>query len=69
MVLTGKIKKWGNSFGIRITKEEMKKRNLHNEETIIFDIKKNNLEELFGICHFKKPVKQLIKDIKEGYDD
>ena len=27
------------------------------------------LEKLFGLCKFKKSANEIIKEIKEGYDD
>ncbi|MAG47198.1 hypothetical protein CL617_01210 [archaeon] len=70
MTFETRIRKWGNSYGFLIKKEEMKKRNLHENEKIIVNIKKRkNLEELFGLCHFKKPVKEIMREIKKGYDD
>jgi len=69
MVLEGKIKRWGNSYGILITKEEIKKKKFHENETVLIDIKKKkDLSPLFGLCHFKRPTKEIIKEIREGYD-
>jgi len=34
-------------------------------------VKKNifGLMKLFGFCKFKKSTKEIIRDIREGYDD
>jgi hypothetical protein len=54
-----KLKRWRNSE--IINKEEVNKLNI--EENVIK--KKNNLGELFGFCKFKRPIKEIIKDIKK----
>ncbi|MBI2672158.1 AbrB/MazE/SpoVT family DNA-binding domain-containing protein [Candidatus Woesearchaeota archaeon] len=65
-----KIRKWGNSYGVLIPKEKMIKANFHENEIVIVEIKKKkDLSSIFGICHFKRPVKQIVDDIKEGYDE
>ncbi|MAE13175.1 hypothetical protein CMO92_01300 [Candidatus Woesearchaeota archaeon] len=70
MAFKGKIKKWGNSYGILITKTEMKKKKLHENQDVLVHIKKQpQIAELFGIAEFKKTTEQLMKEIKEGYDD
>jgi len=70
MAIKSKIKKWGNSYGVLIGKEEMKKKNIHEGETVIITIKKKKeLEDIFGICNFNKPTEKIIKEIREGYDE
>jgi len=70
MVIESKVKKWGNSFGILITKEEIRKKNIHEDENVIVEIKKKlELDKLFGICKFKRPVRELTRGIKEGYEN
>ena len=45
-----KLKKWGNSLGLVIPKDDVKKMNLHEDQSIDIEIKKieNTLKELFG---------------------
>jgi putative addiction module antidote len=71
MELTTKIRKWGNSYGIIIPQEILKRQNLQEREEIdVILIKKGNiLRETFGKHKFSKPVKQLMKETdKELYD-
>ena len=64
------IRKWGNSFGVLVPKELIKKENLKvNEEVVVKLEKKKDLMQLFGFCKFKKPTKQLMKEIREGYGE
>ena len=70
MIIKSKIRRWGNSFGILIPKDFIKKRNFSENENVLVDLKKKkNLQELFGICSFKRPVKEIMREIKDGYDD
>ena len=70
MGVTGKIRRWGNSYGILLSKKEMKKKNLHENETVLVDIRKKiDVEKLFGICSFKKSVDEIMKEVKEGYEE
>ena len=69
-MIESKIRKWGNSYGVLISKGDIEKKNLgENEEVIITIKKKMNLEKLFGICKFKRPTIEIMKEIKEGYND
>lgn len=49
-MIVGKIKKWGNSFGLLIPKNELKKMNIGENQEVIAEItkKENPLKELFG---------------------
>ena len=49
-MITGKIKKWGNSLGLIIPKNEANKLNLKENQEVVVDvvIKTNPLKELFG---------------------
>lgn len=68
--MQGKIKKWGNSYGVLISKEEVGKRNIEEGEEVSIEIKKKyDLSPLFGFCKFKRPIKEIMADIKEGYND
>ncbi|MFH1072361.1 MAG: hypothetical protein V1743_02945 [Nanoarchaeota archaeon] len=49
MIIT-KTKKWGNSIGVLIPKEEVRNLNLKEDQEIMLDVikKGNSLKELFG---------------------
>jgi antitoxin component of MazEF toxin-antitoxin module len=68
--MEGKLKRWGNSYGVLISKEEVSKKNIREGETILIDIqKKQDLMQLFGFCKSKRSMKEIMADIKEGYDE
>ncbi|MEM3126546.1 MAG: AbrB/MazE/SpoVT family DNA-binding domain-containing protein [Candidatus Woesearchaeota archaeon] len=62
-----KIKPWGNSIGLIVPKETVKKLNLKPGEEVAFTIEKkgNVLKELYGALKFKKSTKQLLKESRE----
>ena len=69
--LTAKVRKWGNSFGIVIPQDVLKRKSIREgEEVDVVLIKKGNvLRETFGTHKFSKPVKKLMKEMdKELYD-
>jgi len=67
-----KVKKWGNSLGIVIPKEQLNMDKLKEEDEVyIIAIKKNNtLKETFGILKGKIRSGQEAKDIsrRDLYD-
>ena len=68
-MIESKIRKWGNSYGVLISKKEIKKHHLSKDALVVINIKKKqNLEKLFWICKFSKPTKEIIEEIKQGYD-
>jgi putative addiction module antidote len=69
--LTTKIRKWGNSYGVIIPQEILRKKNLkEGEEIDVIMVKKGNvLRETFGTLKFKKFTEQMMKETdKELYD-
>ena len=69
--LTTKVRKWGNSYGIIIPQELMRRKNIkEGEEIDAILIKKGNvLRETFGTMKFKKSIEQMMKETdKELYD-
>ena len=68
-----KIKKWGNSFGMVIPKENLKKEIIKENEIIhVIAIRKNeSIKESFGMLRDWKMTGQKAKDIarKELYND
>ena len=69
IMIAAKIKKWGNSYGILIPKNELHKMNLGENQEVIVDIskKENPLKEMFGFAKkskLKKSTKQIIKEVR-----
>ena len=65
-MLTAKLKKWGNSYGIPVPKRKAKELGLHEGQEVAVQIqaKGNPLREMFGSLKFDKPTKQLLKEIR-----
>lgn len=63
-MVIAKIKKWGNSLGLIIPKEEVNRLNLKDSQEVIVKIEKkeNPLRELFGTLKFEKSTEQIIKE-------
>ena len=66
-MIAAKKRKWGNSLGIIIPKEEVENLNLKENQIVILEItkKENPLKELFGFGKLKKPTEELLKEIRE----
>lgn len=67
-----KLQKWGNSFGIVIPIDVVRKKNMKEGEKVkAIIIKKSNvLRETFGSHKFSKPIKKLMKETDEElYDE
>ena len=69
-MIAGKIKKWGNSFGVLIPKKEMEKMNLKEDQEVIVEVTKkgNPLKELYewGKTHkLSKPTEQILKEARK----
>ncbi len=66
-MIAAKTRKWGNSLGIIIPKEEVDNLKLRENQTVIVEItkKENPLKELFGFGKLKKPTEELLKGIRE----
>ena len=60
-------KPWGNSLGIIIPREAVKKHSLKPNENITIEIrgKVNVLKELFGSIKFRKPTKLILREVRE----
>ena len=67
MAVEVKTKKWGNSIGIVIPIEAVKRLNIKPDEEIVIEIEKkeNVLKEMFGSMKFKKSTKQILKEVRE----
>ncbi len=70
MEIETKLRKWGNSYGVLLPKEVVENQNLKEDSIVKINIspKKPDFRKLFGLCKFKKPMKEIIKEIKEGHD-
>ena len=72
-IIETKTKKWGNSLGLIIPNEIVKKENLKENIKISFLIIKpipNPLKEMFGKFKFKKSTDEIMREIdKELYHD
>jgi len=67
MAIEVRTKKWGNSVGVIIPSESLRKLNIKPDEKIIIEIQKkeNILKELFGKAKFKKSTEQILKEVRE----
>ncbi|MBI2631665.1 hypothetical protein HYW75_01545 [Candidatus Pacearchaeota archaeon] len=67
-----KLQRWGNSFGIVIPLEVVRRKKMREGEKIkaIIVKKSNVLRETYGSHKFSKPVSRLMKEMdKELYDE
>lgn len=66
-MIKANIKQWGNSLGIIIPKEDVKRMNLKTGESLVVEIRKkeNVFNELFGSMNIKDPKKELKNIRKE----
>ncbi len=70
METVSKIRRWGNSYGVLVPKQLIEEKNLSEGDEVVITLeKKADLSKLFGLCKFKKPTSELMKEIREGYDD
>ena len=70
MEIESKIRKWGNSYGVMLPKQFLESEHLQEEDIVKVNIvsKKADIGKLQGLWKFKRPIKEIMKDIKEGYD-
>lgn len=64
------IKKLGNSYGIILPREYVRKKNLVENEVVEVEIhKKNeNLKSLFGTLKFDKSTQEIKDELKKGWE-
>jgi antitoxin component of MazEF toxin-antitoxin module len=61
--MEAKIRKWGNSYGLLLSKDALAQDNFIEGELVDVTLKKKNgLSGLFGICKGKKTDVQAFKD-------
>ena len=69
--IKAKTKKWGNSIGILIPKEAIRKENIKPDQDVTVLISsrpKTTGKDLFGKWKFKKPVEQLMREVDKDFD-
>ena len=70
MEVETKLRKWGNSYALLLPRDVVINQNLSENDIVIADIKpkKVDLTGLFGFLKFNKPTKEIMKEIRKGYD-
>ena len=66
-----KLRKWGNSIGFIIPKQEAEKENLHPDQIVRAIIKPKEVvivKDIFGKLKFRKPTKEIMNEIKADMD-
>lgn len=64
MTIEVTIKKWGNSFGVILPKEIIKKEGLKENKKIFIDVvKEADLSDIFGLVKKRKMSGQRMKDL------
>lgn len=69
--ITATTKKWGNSLGVRLPKEVVRKNHLKPDEKIIIQIGKRRVskaKDIFGLLPKKEPIEKSMRDIDEALD-
>ncbi len=67
-IMTGKIRKWGNSMGLLLSKKELAKMGFkeNDEITITVEKKSNPLKEMFGAIKFSKSTRELLAESRRN---
>ena len=65
--LETKARKWGNSIGVSLPKDVIKKANIRpNKEVRLFiQDKKIDLSKVFGTLKIKKPTQEILDEIRQ----
>ncbi|MBS3117971.1 AbrB/MazE/SpoVT family DNA-binding domain-containing protein [Candidatus Woesearchaeota archaeon] len=64
-------KQWGNSLGVTIPSEIIKKEHISSKKKVRFLVvgaEMVNLKKAFGTMKLKKPTQKAMAEIDEGYD-
>lgn len=67
----GKIKKWGNFAGLRLSKDDLKKNKLKfNQKVRVMIIPSNavKVKDLIGTLKIKKSTRKIMKEIDRDLD-
>ena len=71
MEIKAKTKKWGNSIGILIPKEAVRKENIKPEQEVTVLISAKPIttgKDIFGTMSFKKSTEQLMREVDKEFD-
>lgn len=66
-----RLKAWGNSIGVVIPKEDIKKEGLHIDQkvkVVITPVKILKVKDIFGKLKLKINTKELLKEVDEELD-
>ncbi|MBI2657236.1 hypothetical protein HYX08_00915 [Candidatus Woesearchaeota archaeon] len=66
-----RLKVWGNSIGVIIPKEDIKKEGLHVDQkvkVVITPVKTLKVKDIFGKLKLKLNTKELLKEVDEELD-
>ena len=66
-----RLKAWGNSIGIVIPKEDIKKEGLHVDQkvkVVITPVKTLKVKDIFGKLKLKINTKELLKEVDKELD-
>ncbi|HLC57903.1 MAG TPA: hypothetical protein VJH95_04990 [Candidatus Nanoarchaeia archaeon] len=63
------VQEWGNSLGIRLSKDELKGEEIHfNDEVVVLLKKKENpVKELFGTLKIKESTQKIMREIDREF--
>lgn len=68
MIVKAKVKEWGNSLGVVIPKEIVRKERIKSEDDILIEIrKKEDIMELFGTLNFRKSSQQMKDEGRKAW--
>lgn len=68
----GTLKKWGNSYGILVSRDIVKREKLKEGQKVNYIILKKSdvLEKTFGTLKLRKSAQQIKDELRKGlYDD
>lgn len=70
MRVKGRVRRVGNSLGIVIPKEEVKRHGINEGYVVELEVeRKTNLKELFGSLKFSKETQELKEEAKRGWGE
>ena len=70
MEIKAKTKKWGNSIGVLIPKEVIRRENIKPEQEIILTINKKPItkgKDIWGTLKFKESTEKLMRGIDKEF--
>lgn len=67
-MVAGKIRKWGNSMGVLISKKDLKDLGLHENEEVQMRVERrsNPLKEMFGAGKFSRPIDEILAEHRKN---